>query len=215
MSISLGLFDLFTYIVPGSLYLALVAYVADRLGWIGVGQFKDVPSLVLFGGIVIASYLLGFVAEPLAEQLDRRMRFWKARYQEDAREVFEASVPGAVHRAYVKADLYLLLAAAETSQKEVALEISRLRATGLMLRNCSVPFLGACIVSIAEAIAGTHLAAAVLCAVFFVAAVLSCLRQGKRLRGWANTKTLQICYWIPGIDDAVLGQARRGTAPAP
>jgi hypothetical protein len=61
MSISLGLFDLFTYIVPGSLYLALVAYVADRLGWIGIGQFKDVPSLVLFGGIVIASYLLGFL----------------------------------------------------------------------------------------------------------------------------------------------------------
>ena len=206
MSISLGLFDLFTYIIPGSLYLALIAYAAERFSWIEIGQFGNVPSLVLFGGILIASYLLGFVADPLAAQLDKRMRFWKARYQEDAKEVFKTRAPGAARRLYVRADLYLLLAAAETSQKEAALEISRFRATGLMLRNCSVPFLVACVVSIAEAIVGTHPVAAILCAVFFGAAVFSCIGQGARLRGWANMKTLDICYWIPDIDDMVLGQ---------
>ena len=206
MSISLGLFDVFTYIVPGSLYLALIVYVAEKFSWIEIGQLKNVPSLVLFSGILIICYLLGFVADPLAAQLDKRMRFWKARYREDAKEIFKTRAPGAVHRVYVKADLYLLLAAAETSQKEAALEISRFRATGLMLRNCSVPFLGACIVSVAEAIAGIRPAATILCAVFFAAAVLSCIGQGKRLREWANMKTLDICYWIPGIDEMVLGQ---------
>jgi len=206
MSISLGLFDVFTYIVPGSLYLALIVYLAEKFSWIEIGQLKNVPCLVLFGGILIICYLLGFVADPLAAQLDKRMEFWKARYREDAKEIFKTRAPGAVHRAYVKADLYLLLAAAETSQKEAALEISRFRATGLMLRNCSVPFLGACIVSVAEAIAGIRPAATILCAVFFAAAVLSCIGQGKRLREWANMKTLDICYWIPGIDEMVLGQ---------
>ena len=32
---------------------------------------------------------------------------------------------------------------------------------------------------------------------------LSGIRQGKKLREWANMKTLEICYWIPGIDDAI------------
>lgn len=191
---------------PGSLYLALIVFVAEKFSWIEIGQFKNVPSLVLFGGILIICYLLGFVTDPLAAQLDKRMRFWKARYREDTKEIFRTRAPGAVHRVYVKADLYLLLAAAETSQKEAALEISRFRATGLMLRNCSVPFLGACIVSVAEAISGVRPAATILCAAFFAAAVLSCIGQGKRLREWANMKTLDICYWIPGIDEMVLGQ---------
>jgi hypothetical protein len=179
MSISLGLFDVFTYIVPGSLYLALIVYVAEKLSWIQIGLFTHVPSLVLFGGILIISYLLGFVADPLSAQLDKVMRFWKARYREDAKDIFKARAPGAVHRVYVKADLYLLLAAAETSQKEAALEISRFRATGLMLRNCAVPFLGACIVAVAEAIVGTRPVAAILCAVLFAAAVFSCIGPRK------------------------------------
>ena len=49
MSISPGLFDIFTYIVPGSLYLALIAYVAERLSGFEIGQFRNVPSLAILG----------------------------------------------------------------------------------------------------------------------------------------------------------------------
>src|SRR6476469_5108193 len=34
VSITLGIFDLFAYAVPGSLYLGLFTYVAIRVGWV-------------------------------------------------------------------------------------------------------------------------------------------------------------------------------------
>jgi hypothetical protein len=34
MSITLGVFDIFAYAAPGSIYLALAVYVATRLKWV-------------------------------------------------------------------------------------------------------------------------------------------------------------------------------------
>jgi hypothetical protein len=33
MSLVLGIYDVFAYAIPGSLYFAWLAYVSDRLGW--------------------------------------------------------------------------------------------------------------------------------------------------------------------------------------
>ena len=203
MSLSPGLFDVFTYTIPGSLYLSLVVYVADRFGWLDLAQLKNVPTIILTGGILVASYVLGFIADPVAAELDRRMRFWKAIFENNTRDLFVSRVPGAANRAFVDSDLHFLLAAVEMNDKDAALEISRLRAVGLMLRNCSAAFLAACIVSIVEAAAGNHVPAAILCSILFAAAMFSGIRQGKRLRAWAKMKTLEICYWIPGIDESV------------
>ena len=204
MTIQLGLFDVFTYTIPGSLYLALIAFVGERLHWLDIGDFRSVPSIVLVGGLLICSYLLGFAANPVAEQLDRWLTWWKAVYaMEDIREAFTEQVPTAGNRPYCSADKYLLQALAEATQSGVALEISRFRATGLMLRNCAPPFLLACVVSITEAATGGRPVVGVLCALLFGGAVLSCIGQGKRLRDWAESKTLQICFWIPNIDEMV------------
>lgn len=121
MSISLSLFDVFTYMVPGSLYLSLILYLTDRLGWVDISHLKSTPSLILVGGILVASYVLGHVAEPLAGALDRRLRNWKAIYNRDSRAEFIRRTPNAAHRAYVQADLMLLLAAAEANEKDAAL----------------------------------------------------------------------------------------------
>jgi hypothetical protein len=178
-------------------------YLADRAHWLDIAQLKGIPSLILVGGILIVSYVLGHITEPLAAGLDRRLRLWKSIYNVDVRKEFVSRVPGAAHRAYVQSDLSLLLAASEASEKDAAPEISRLRAVGLMLRNCSVPFLCACVTAIVEAVIGNHRPIAILSSIAFAAATLSSIRQGKRLREWANMKTLEICYWIPGIDDKV------------
>jgi hypothetical protein len=227
VSIQLGLFDVFTYTIPGSLYLALIAYVTNRLGWIDIAHLKAVPDLVLAGALLIASYVVGFVTNPAAEQLDHGLRYWlvptlarrlkpwlrprverlfwrfAAIDRAVVRKTFGERAPGAEGRAYLKADQYLLLALAEANKKEAALEISRFRATGLMLRNCAVPFLLASIVCIGEAASGANLPAALMCAVLFAGGVPSCIGQGKRLRQWAEMKTLQICYWIPDIDERI------------
>jgi hypothetical protein len=227
VSIQLGLFDVFTYTIPGSLYLALIAYVTDRLGWINIASLKTAPDLVLAGALLIASYVAGFVTNPVAEQLDHGLRYWltpmlarrlKPRLRprmerllwqfaaidpEVVRTTFEEQAPCAEGRAYMKADQYLLLALAEANKKDAALEISRFRATGLMLRNCAVPFLLASMVCIGDAASRANLPAALICALLFAGAVPSCIGQGKRLRQWAEMKTLQVCYWIPDIDERI------------
>lgn len=52
-----------------------------------------------------------------------------------AREEFMARVPQARERPFVRADLLLLLAAAEQHNMETASEVLRLRGLSLMLRN--------------------------------------------------------------------------------
>jgi hypothetical protein len=200
----LGVFDVFTYTIPGSLYLALIAFLGEKLSWINIGDFKSVPTLVLVGALLIGSYLLGYSANPVAELLDRSLRWWKAVYiRLHDRKNLEAQGPDPKSRAYATANKYLLQALAETKERDVALEISRYRATGLMLRNCAPPFLVACVVSVVEAENGNHRVGAILCALFFGGAVLSCIGQGKLLRVWADAKIMQICYWIPDIDDMI------------
>lgn len=212
MSLSLGLFEVFTYMVPGSLYLSVLLFIAHWLGLVNLGSLKDVPSILIFAGVVIASYLLGSVTEPMAEVLSRALRFSASKQDAVIRRAFAADVPSAAGRPFMQADIYLLLAAAEIHAKDAALEISRLRATGLMLRNCSVPFLIASAVATAEAATGRHTAVSVISAVLFAAAVVSVLRSGRRLRTWATSKTLQICYWIPEIDETV---RQSGPVPIP
>jgi len=211
LSLSLGLFDVFTYTVPGSLYLSVLLFVADSLHLVRVQSFTGVPSVVLVAGLLIASYMLGWTAEPIAEMLNRGVHFRAAKNDVVARKEFAAQVPSAAGRPFVQADIYLLLAAAEIHAQDAATEISRLRATGLMLRNCSVPFLTACAVAVMEAAAGNHTAVSAVTAVLFAAATVSVLRAGRRVRTWASSKTLQVCYWIPEIDEII----RDGnTAPA-
>ena len=68
MSFTLSIFDLFGYAVPGSLYLALLAYVSNRLGWPNLGPTKDLNTTVLIISIALVSYLLGHVTYQLVLQ---------------------------------------------------------------------------------------------------------------------------------------------------
>jgi hypothetical protein len=220
VSLSLGVFDVFTNMVPGSLYVAVLLFLADGSHLIRLQSFKDVPSIVLITGLLIASYLLGWATEPLAHALNRAtQRKHQAARDQEARRAFARTMPGASGRPFVDADIYLLLTAAEIHAPEAATEISRLRATGLMLRNCSVPFLAAAAVAIAEAATGQHTAAAAVAAALLAAAALSVLRASRHVRTWATEKTLGVCYWIPAIDDiihppAIPPNRRRGTGTA-
>jgi uncharacterized membrane protein len=66
LSLSLGLFDVFTYMVRGSFYLSVLLFAANSIHLIRLQSFKDVPSIVLITGLLLASFLLGWAAEPIA-----------------------------------------------------------------------------------------------------------------------------------------------------
>ena len=44
MNVSVGIYELLGYTVPGSLYLALLAYVAERLQWPGLDRLGQVDD---------------------------------------------------------------------------------------------------------------------------------------------------------------------------
>jgi hypothetical protein len=75
LSLSLGLFDVFTYMVPGSLYLSILLFLADSRHLIHFQSFMSVPSIVLITGLLIASYLIGWASEPLAQAPTRAVQF--------------------------------------------------------------------------------------------------------------------------------------------
>jgi len=108
LSLSLGLFDVFTYMAPGSLYLSVLLFVTSRSHLVNLGSLKDMPSIVLLAGVQIASYLLGWAAEPMANVLIRTMHARAASNQAAARQGFASMVPSTAGRPFVHADIYLL-----------------------------------------------------------------------------------------------------------
>lgn len=205
MSLSVGIFDIFTYAIPGSLYLVLGGYVAERLGWFHVAALGDVPVVLLIGGIVVASYVLGQLTYVVGTGVDRLVPFWQRGWSE-ARKEFLARIPSARGRHYVGVHGTVLTAAVEAYDREAAQEIHRLRAVGLMVRNCCVPLAAGAVTAAVEAFAGHRVGAAVVCAVLLAGAAVSALQQNGRLRHWAALRTLEVCYWIPGIDEALGGR---------
>jgi hypothetical protein len=194
VTFTLGIFDLFTYAIPGSLQLAFFAYLAVRLEVVDSGAVSSVPGWIMAIGVAVASYLLGhvtFLASALVDKVYRRPKdgadAWRA-VSVDAAEAGERRL------RYVNP--MLLMAGAELRDREVAAEIARLRATGLMLRSAVVPTCFAALAAFAEAVVGPwHLFAGAL-GLLFVICAAAFARHGQQLRFWANTKTYQIAYWL-------------------
>ena len=197
MSIAVGIFDLLTYAIPGSLYLAFAAYLAVRLH-LQVGlSVTSGPAWLVVVAVVLASYLLGYLAYPIGAVTNRLV---PRRERPRPSQEFLRRVPPAASRSFVQADLHLLQAAVELHDREAAAEISRLRAAGLMLRNCAPPMVLSLVAAIVETLAGHHVALSIGCAVLFAALSVALVVQGRRLARWANLKTLELSFWLPDID---------------
>jgi hypothetical protein len=206
MNITLGVYDVFTYAVPGSLYLTLLTYIADQLGWVDPARiFQGNTTLIVITGAVL-SYLLGHVTYPIGEQLARR--YPRNKSISDAVNEFIARVPSARDRAFVKADRFTLQAAIEIHDVGAAADIARNRAIGLMLRNCALVFVLGAVAATVEAVIGNNPAIAVCCAALFLLIAAGCLSQAAIIRHWANLKTLQLAFWIPDIDNTLVPKAQ-------
>lgn len=210
MSITLGVFDIFTYAIPGSLYLALLVYVSARLHWIDPARVLDAnTTLVLIAGAV-GCYLIGHLTFSLGRPMSRGLRVWRKDI-EDARKEFAARTPAAEGRPFLNSDRSILQAAVEVRQQGAAIEIIRLRAVGLMLRSSAPAFALGCLVSISEIVASTDPGFAVFCSVLLLLAAIGSLWHSARLTHWANMKTLDLAFWIPGIDENLHPELRHNS----
>ncbi|MGW7536528.1 hypothetical protein [Amycolatopsis sp. NPDC054798] len=204
MTFAVSIFDLFSFAVPGAVHLALAVYVLDRLGVLHVAALTGAPGVLLVAGAVVVSYLLGHLFHPLAAQLDRlRPR----RDAEEARQDFVARVPQARGRAYVQADPALLVAAAELHDKDIAGEVVRMRAQSVMLRNIAFSFTLAAIVALVQTATGPHRIVAAGAAALSLLGAAGALGSSRKVWHMSRMKTLDICYWIPDIDQAFAAEA--------
>jgi hypothetical protein len=95
----------------------------------------------------------------------------------------------------------VLLAAVELHDKEAAGEITRLQGVALMLRNSALALMFALVVAVVELAAGPDRVLSGVCAALLVVSLTAAIRHGRRVRHWDRLKTLEICFWIPDIDD--------------
>lgn len=197
MSIAVGIFDLFTYAIPGSLYLAFFGYLATRLGWIDPGAVSRTPVLLLVIAIAVASHLLGYLAYPLGATANRLVPRRRVR---PPREEFLRRNPAARDRPYVHADSFLLVCAVQLHDMDAAMEVSRLRAGGLMLRNSAPALVLAFVAAIVELMLGADQVLAAGGAVLAAVGFFALLTQGRRMGHMASLKTLELCFWLPDID---------------
>jgi len=195
MAFVLGIFDLLAYAIPGSLYLAVFAYVAHRAGWIDAPSLVDLPSLLLLIALAVAAFLMGQAAHALGSMVDRINPFGSSDLLADAKEEFLRRNTHASPRRFLQVDPFTLLAALEAEDNEAAAEVSRLRATGLMLSR-SVPALALGVATAAvEMFTGELPLFAGLTGLVLALVAAGCLYQSATFRKWAIIRTYELCYW--------------------
>ena len=197
MSFTLGVYDLFAYAIPGSVYGTLLYYVSARAGWIHRDGL-DTNSFAVLVAALVASYLLGHLTYGLSRTLGRALPK-RLHTSAEARRVFVARAPDAAGRGFVEADFGLLRAAVEHSLPEASTEVSRLQATGLMLRGSSPALLLGAMVALVEVLTGPEPLAAACAALLLAAASVAAVLGGWRLSLWANLRLLELCYWLPSV----------------
>ncbi|WP_020670196.1 hypothetical protein [Amycolatopsis nigrescens] len=200
MTFAVGFFDLFSFAIPGALQLSLIVYVLSRLHIAGLSAVAAMPAALLVVAAVAASYVLGNIFHPLGAQLERLLPRWRVR-PDAARREFLARVPQAQDRPYVHADPALLLAAAEQHNKDAVGDIGRMRALSVMLRNIAFTLIVAMVAALAELAVGGHKLLAGCCAALLLVAALGAMREGRKLQHVSRLKTLEVCFWIPSIDE--------------
>jgi len=202
MAIVLGVFDLLAYAVPGSLYLAVLAYVSHRAGWIDVPALLGLPSLLLLIALALAAFLVGQAAHPLGILLDRVNPFGSDAVPQEAKDEFVRRNAAAAPRRFLRMDPFTLLAALEADDSEAAAEVSRLRATGQMLSR-SVPALVLGVVTaLVETFTGGLPLFAGLTALVLALVAAGCLYQSATFRRWAIIRTYELSYWNDDEDAA-------------
>jgi len=207
VTFAVGIFDLFCFVIPGALQLSILAYVLGRLGLAELSAVAAIPTVLLVAGAVVASYLLGRLCHPLAAQLERLVPRWRLG-PEAARQAFLVRVPQAQDRPYVQADPALLLAAAETHDRDAAGDIGTMRAQSLMLRNTALALALAMVVALVELVVGGHRVLAGGSAALLLAAAVGAMREGRKLWHVSRLKTLELCFWMPDIDQKLTKQSR-------
>ncbi|TFV69981.1 hypothetical protein E4P40_21920 [Blastococcus sp. CT_GayMR20] len=195
MAFILGVFDLLAYAIPGSIYLSVFAYASHRAGWIDVPSLLNVPTVLLLLALAVAAFLTGQASSPLGSVVDRLNPFSPADLPGEAKEEFVRRNAAAAPRRFLRSDPFTLLAALEADDSEAAAEVSRLRATGLMLSRSVPPLALGALAGLVEIFTGGLPLFAGLTGLVLALVAAGCLHQSATFARWAIVRTYELSYW--------------------
>lgn len=137
MNIRLGIYEIFSRIVPGGLYLVALAQFFSvtelfPLDWSVVNNLSLIPSL----GLAIAAYLLGGTLDKLTILWLRLFR--RSGVNAKVLQTFKQAYQDHWHIHLENHERGLLLAYIRTKHLEIANDIDRQIALSIMLRNVSL-----------------------------------------------------------------------------
>jgi hypothetical protein len=180
MSITLGIYDVFSYAIPGILYLFTFneALKLLRLPYVDVAQLDNGSHLILLG---LLSYLVGHLFDHISHHIWYR-RFYPGKSEIRAFSSFKST--SGVQPDFNPNEWSILLSVIRHNNIEVCNAIDKNKATSIMLRNVSFAlFLLASVFAI-SAVTSDFSLAHVLSAIAALGGSIVSLRRGDIFNQW-------------------------------
>jgi len=141
MSLTIGIYDLFAYTIPGLFYLVVMYASLRQFGIVqlGISNIPDIPSglgLLVFILVVVAAHLLGHLLDIFAHWFVFRL-FKPFKYSERVLENMKATHSN-VGICFEPKDWGLLFSMLRQRSQEHAQLIDSFEANSIMLRNISL-----------------------------------------------------------------------------
>lgn len=201
MNFTLGVFDVVGSALPGFAYLFLASYVAERAELLKVTVLLERNAAVTSFAAALTAYAIGLLTYGIGRWVVRRFDAAFRGGKDSAREAFLSRCPQAAGRPFVAADRMLLLAKLELVDRESAVEVSRVRATAVMLRGLVAPLAAGAVVAVLDGVTHGRWVEGLLVAALLTTGSVLALLRGSEMTRWAHQKTLELAFWVDGVDE--------------
>ncbi len=182
MNLRLGIYEIFSRIVPGGVYMAAIGQLLSILGVVTINfQTLNTISLLVSVGLIVAAYILGGALDNLALILFRLFK----RPKFSARSFTEFKQQHAAHWKidFGDEDWSILLAYIRTRNLDLAGELDRHNAISIMSRNIGTGLLMIAVNFSVQALQMHNATYLLPGAIMLVFSVLI-LREAVKFRGW-------------------------------
>jgi|SRR5262245_20971871 len=188
MSIKVGLYDFFAYIVPGSFFIFTVIYFLFIVGVIKI-DFQLVNNLSVFSIIALSviAFIVGLIIDRFARLWQRR--FFRSKYTSDeVLEDFQATHPNLKFNFQGKEWAILLAFLRKSNPDLIADTVERHNASNIMLRSISLTLM---LLSLVQGIniikLNWNIWHAVLCLIFIISSILIGKESARRKQWFYRT----------------------------
>ncbi len=182
MNIRLGIYEIFSRIVPGALYMVVITQVLATFGVLNFDiQMINNLSLAASIGLIIVAYILGGAFDNLA--MIPFHLFKKQNISERTFARFKAIHQDRWRIDFKDDDWRLLLAFVRTKDSELAGELERHNALSIMLRNVSLGLLVLAADKVIQFFISRY-SIDVFIALSMLALSMLILREAMKFRGW-------------------------------